>query len=329
MINVALLSKWHVHAVDYEKEAREHPGINIHKIWDEDPIRGAEWAKELDVPFEHNLQNIWEDSSIDAVIITTPTSMHKKIIIDAAKYNKHIFTEKVLAFTVKECEEILSAVESSGVCFMISLPRLRESFYLYAQDVVDCGLLGKVNLVRCRVAHDGGIPSAHHPTGWLPERFYDSLETGGGALIDLGAHPIYLTNRLAGPAVNVTSTLTSFFDHPVDDHAIVTVKYENGALGIIETSFISGSSIFILEVHGTKGVLLVENYNNVKIRIKSGEWVVPKELPPPLPTAMNQWVHEIEEGIKPSITKEDAIRLTQINEMAALSHSTSRKITVK
>jgi scyllo-inositol 2-dehydrogenase (NAD+) len=329
MINVALLSKWHVHAVDYAKEALEHPGINVHKIWDEDPIRGAEWSKELEVPFEDNLQNIWEDSSIDAVIVTTPTRMHKKIIIDAAKYNKHIFTEKILAFTVKECEEIFSAVESSSVCFMISLPRLRESFYLYAQDVVDRGLLGRVNMVRCRVAHDGGIPSAHHPAGWLPERFYDPVEAGGGALIDLGAHPIYLTNRLAGPAVNVTSTLTSFFDHPVDDHAIVTMKYENGALGIIETSFISGSSIFILEVHGTEGVLLVENYNNVKMRIKSGEWVVPGNLPTPLPTAMNQWVQEIEEGIKPSITKEDAIRLTQINEMAALSHSTGRQITVE
>jgi scyllo-inositol 2-dehydrogenase (NAD+) len=326
MINVALLSKWHVHAVDYAREALAHPEITIKKIWDEDPLRGEAWAKQLDVSFESDLGKIWADPEIEAVIVTTPTSMHKEIIIEAAKHKKHIFTEKVLAFTVTDCQEIFTAVEANGVHFMISLPRLRESFYLYAQDAVDRDLLGKITMVRCRVAHDGAIPSNDHPNGWLPDRFFDSTNAGGGALIDLGAHPIYLTNRLAGPAESVIATLSNFYDHPVDDNAIVTVKYKNGALGIIESSFVSGSSIFMLEVHGTEGVLFVENYRNVKMRIKNGEWIVPEELPAPLPDPMTQWVQAIEEGVKPKITK--IHRLTQINEMAALSHATGQSVRI-
>jgi predicted dehydrogenase len=328
MVKVALLSKWHVHAVDYAREALAHSEITVKKVWDEDPVRGSVWAKELDIPFESDLVKIWEDPEIEAVIVTTPTSMHKDIIIEAAKHNKHIFTEKVLAFTVKDCQEIFKAVEENGVHFMISLPRLRESFYLYAQDIVDRNLLGKITMVRCRVAHDGAIPSIDHPKGWLPDRFYDPVRAGGGALIDLGAHPIYLTNRLVGPAESVIAMLSSFYDHPVDDHAVVTLKYKNGAIGIIESSFISGSSVFILEVHGTEGVLLVENYQNLKMRLKNGEWIVPEELPSPLPDPMSQWVQAIEEGVKPKITKEDAIALTQINEMAALSHVTGQCVRI-
>jgi scyllo-inositol 2-dehydrogenase (NAD+) len=328
MINVALLSKWHVHAVDYAREAFANPGIVVKKVWDEDSARGEQWGQELSVPFESNLEKIWADPEIHAVIVTTPTTVHKDILIAAAKAKKHIFTEKVLALTVKDAKEILAAVEKNGVQFMISLPRLRESFYLYAQDAVDRGLIGKVTMVRCRVAHNGGIPSDEHPTGWLPERFYNPEETGGGAMIDLGAHPIYITNRLAGPAESVSATFGSFYGHPVDDNAIVTVKYKNGALGILETSFVSGSHFFALEVHGTKGVLLVENYTDMKMRIQGGEWIVPESPPTPLPHAMEQWVSAIEEGTVPVITKEDAIALTLINEKAALSHLTGQSVKI-
>ena len=58
MINVALLSKWHVHATDYAREAGAHPGIQIQKVWDEDTERGKAWADELGVVFEDNIDAI-------------------------------------------------------------------------------------------------------------------------------------------------------------------------------------------------------------------------------------------------------------------------------
>ncbi|MCP3029420.1 Gfo/Idh/MocA family protein [Halobacillus sp. A5] len=329
MINAALLSNWHVHAADYAKQAVEQENISLQMVWDEDRARGEERGRELNVPFEADLQAVLSNPSIDGVIVTTPTVDHKEVIIQAAKHGKHIFTEKVLALTVEECDEILAEVEKSGVEFMISLPRLAEDYYLYAQQAVDKGWLGQVTMIRCRVAHNGAVATVGKPDGWLPQHFYNREKTGGGAFIDLGAHPIYLANRLAGNPVAVTARLQSVFHEGVDDQAVALVEYEKGVLGVLETSFVSSGSPFQLEVYGTEGTLLIEQK---EVRIKSTQfesdhWVFP-ELPAKQPMPMEQWCKAIAGEEAPAITKEDAIKLTLVNEAAALSQVNGARIDV-
>jgi predicted dehydrogenase len=331
MINVALLSRWHVHADDYEREIRENEHLSVQLVWDEDIERGRKWAEELGVPFEQDLQSVLANPSIDAIVVNTPTNLHKEIILAAAKNKKHIFTEKVLAFSVKDCEEIFDTVKAQGVNLMVSLPRLTMDYYLYAQKVVDKGWLGKLTMVRCRLAHNGAVPNEGETQGWLPERFFDKELCGGGSLIDLGAHPIYLTNRLAGKAQALHARLQQTNNLGVDDNAVVLLEYESGALGVIETSFLSNGSPFQLELYGTEGTLLIEDE---QIRLKSsqleeGEWINPVDLEPSLPMPLEQWVAIIKDGTVSTITKEDVINLTLINEAAALSHKESRRIELK
>lgn len=328
MVNVALLSKWHVHAEDYAHQALQNEHLSIKLVWDEDEERGKSWAKTLAVPFEKDLQTVLSDPSVDAVIVDTPTYKHKEVIIAAARHKKHIFTEKVLALTVADCAEIYEEVTAANVELMISLPKLIEPYYLYTEDVLQNGWLGQVTMVRCRVAHNGAVPFEGHPKGWLPEHFFHHEECGGGALIDLGAHPIYLTNRLGGAVKAVTARLQNTLVDTVDDQAVVIVEYQSGALGTIETGFVSSDSPFQLEVYGTEGTLLIEDE---KIRLKSrklskGNWVVPEQLPSALPMPMEQWVKAIVAKETPTITKEDAINLTKINEAAVLSHRQGRRV---
>lgn len=325
LINVALLSRWHVHADDYARDARNNGNLSIKLVWDEDAERGKKWAEELAVPFEHELEKVLSNPDIDAVIVSTPTSLHKEVMIAAANHKKHIFSEKVLAFSVEDCEEIYQAVEANGVHFMLSLPRLTESYYVYAQEALDSGKLGKLTTIRCRFAHNGAVPNEGATSGWLPERFFNKEEAGGGALIDLGAHPIYLTNRLAGNAVAVQARLQQTNGLGVDDNAVVLVEYESGALGIIETSFVSNGSPFQLELYGTEGTLLIED-GNIKINGKQFDgWQTP-EAPEALPMPMVQWTEAILNGTTPSITKDDAIRLTAVNEAAARSQEEGKRI---
>ncbi|MGM0878396.1 MAG: Gfo/Idh/MocA family protein [Bacillota bacterium] len=329
MINVALLSKWHVHADDYAFQAGENEHLRIKKVWDENSERGQKWADELGVTFHDNLNMVLSDPEIDAVIVDTPTNLHKEVILAAAHYKKHIFTEKVLALSVEDCEEILAAVKENNVQLMVSLPRLTENYYLYAQEVVNQGLLGKLTMVRCRVAHDGAIPFEGHPNGWLPKHFFDLEACGGGALIDLGAHAIYLTNRLAGKATAVTARLQKTLGYEVDDNAVVIVEYESGALGTLEVGFISSGCPFQLELYGTEGTLLIED---TQIRIKSKQldvgWNEPEELRTPLPMPMEQWVNAIQTGQPLTITAEDAVNLTLINEAAAISNKERRSVEI-
>ncbi|WP_394219410.1 Gfo/Idh/MocA family protein [Halobacillus trueperi] len=330
MIRVALLSKWHVHAVDYAREAYENPDICISKVWDEDVERGKMWAEELEVPFNGDLDRVLSDPEIDGVIVTSPTKMHKEIIMAAADYGKHIYTEKVLSFSRKDDEEIFSCIENAGVHFMISLPRLTSDYYLYAQKIIDDEVLGTVNMIRCRVAHNGAVSNESHPNGWLPDRFFDRDQCGGGTLIDLGAHPIYLANRLAGRPKAVSARLHALMDRGVDDHSVATVEYESGILAVLESSFVSSGSPFQLEIYGTEGTLMVEGK---EVRIKSrthgmDEWIYP-DLPEAIHSPLQQWVDDILHQEKPTIKKEDALQLTAVNEAAALSHKNQKRITLE
>ncbi|WP_080873387.1 Gfo/Idh/MocA family protein [Oceanobacillus timonensis] len=328
MINVALLSRWHVHADDYAREVNENEYLSVQLVWDEEEERGRKWAEELGVPFERDFQSVMDNSEIDAVVVTTPTSLHKDIIITAAKHKKHIFTEKILAFTVEECEEIYETVKANQVHLMVSLPRLTTNYYVYAQKAVDEGWLGNLTTIRCRFAHNGAVAAGEGDYGWLPERFFNIAQSGGGALIDLGAHPFYLTNRLAGPVKALQASLRSTRNLGADDNAIVILEYESGSLGVIETSFLSDGSPFQLELYGTEGTLLIEDE---QIRLRSSQfagngWIKPEDATESLLIPMEQWAAAIQGKSKPSITEEDVIQLTRLNEAAVLSQEENRRI---
>ncbi|ASN04602.1 Gfo/Idh/MocA family protein [Virgibacillus necropolis] len=321
-MKVALLSRWHVHADDYARAVHENDQLTVELVWDEDSERGKKWADELGVPFEKELEVVLSDPEIDAVIVSTPTNLHKEIILAAAAHKKHVFTEKVLAFTAEECDNIYDAAAEHDVELMVSLPRLTEKEFLYAEKAVNEGWIGMLTMIRCRLAHNGAVVPEGETQGWLPARFFDKEQTGGGSLIDLGAHPIYLTNRLAGRAEAVYSRLQQDDEKKVDVSAAVIVEYESGALGMIETSFLSHGSPFQLELYGTEGTLLC---TDGAVQLKSihhgdGNWLNLEEELPSVLKPLEQWVAKIRNGVEPSITKEDVINLTKINDAAAFSH---------
>ncbi|KGX91152.1 NADH-dependent dehydrogenase [Pontibacillus halophilus JSM 076056 = DSM 19796] len=329
MIRVALLSGWHVHAQEYAEEALKHPDLSVELIWDEDEQRGKEWAKELGVPFVADLDQVLQDANIEAVIVSSPTNAHPSLISAAAANGKHIFTEKVLAFTAEEAAQLLDEVKDNEVEFMISLPRLTADYYVAAQKAVDDGLLGELTMLRCRVAHDGSVSTDQHPSGWLPESFYDQELCGGGAFIDLGAHPIYLANRFGGVPSGVFGRLHDRTGRGVDDHATAIVEYESGLLATLETSFVSYGSPFQLELYGMEGTVLIEQ-DCVRMKSRSfghDEWVTGTDQQA-LPTPMEQWVDAILNRRPSTITAEDAYWLTVVNEAAALSQREERRVPI-
>lgn len=77
-------------------------------------------------------------------------------------------------------------------------------------------------------------------------------------MIDLGAHPMYLCRWILGKPLRITSMFNSFTNRPVEDNAVCVIEFENGAIAVVETSFVSKSSPFSLELYGTKGSFLWE-----------------------------------------------------------------------
>jgi 1,5-anhydro-D-fructose reductase (1,5-anhydro-D-mannitol-forming) len=329
MLRVAMLSYWHVHAPGYTNEIRSFPDTKITVVWDEIAERGREWAAKVGAEYVPDLAEAVNRSDVDAVIVNAPTNMHADVMVTAAQAGKHIFTEKVLALTVAEADRIAAAVKAAGVQFCISLPQRTRPGVLFAREAIDKGWLGQVTLLRTRIAHTGTIDR------WLPPHFLSLDQCGGGALIDLGAHPMYCAEHLMG----MPTTVTARFNHvvpglEVEDNAVVALDYADGGLAVVEASFSSRNTPFTIEVHGTEGVLYY-GFPGAEIRINSskiggavGGWLAPSPLPKPLPSAMAQWVNAIRGGEPPVFGLEAARNLTELMQAANMSAREGRPVSL-
>lgn len=328
MIRVAMLSGWHVHAKGYANEANAIPGVKVTAVWDNDIARGTAWADELGAAFEPDLDAVLARSDVDAVIVCTSTNLHKEVIIKAAKAGKHIFTEKVLATTAAEAKEIADAVRKAGVKFVISFPHRTMSHNLFAKKIVEAGTLGQVTLARVRNAHDGVAG------GWLPPHFFDPVTCGGGAMMDLGAHPMYLLPWLLGRPVSVSSLFTQTLSHydGIEDNAVSLLEFGNGAIGVSETGFVSKNSPYELEIYGTEGSLFVGGPEGIRLYTKAGDvtgFLHPDKLPAELPQAMDQWVNAINGGEDPVFGLDDAVLLSEVMEAAYISQNEKRRVSLE
>lgn len=335
MIRVAMVSFWHVHARDYTRQALEHPDVEIVAAWDEESERGRAQANKLGIPFYDTLDELLAQSTIDGVIVDTPTNIHHDVMIAAANAGKHIFTEKVIAPTLHECDEILSAIERAGVKLTVSLPRLNAGYTQAIQDILANKLLGPLTQVRVRVSHNGAIPTQENPQGWLPPHFFNLEQCAGGVLIDFGCHPMYLTRLFLGLPESVSASFGYITGREVEDNAVVTLRYPNGQLGIVEAGFVNRFSPFTIEVHGTEGSLLYGTPES-KLLIRTAQSGIPGDdawheistIPTDRPSDFEQWVTHIQEGTTATENIQIARELTMLMEAANLSARTDRPVSL-
>ena len=320
MLNIAMLSKWHVHAENYAQFIQDQPDAQISCVWDEDPIRGKAWGETLNVPFIPDLDALLARHDVDAVIIDSPTSMHKELMVKAAKAGKHIFTEKCMCLTAADCDEVIRAAEDAGVIFTISFPQRARGRSLFVKKCVEEGILGDVTMLRTRTSHNGAT------AGWLPDYWFDPETTGGGAMMDLGAHPMYLARWILGKPVRISSLFNARTGYAVEDNAVCAIEFENKAMAVAETSLISGMNPEMLEVYGTKGVLICFD-DTVRMRTSdSPEW---KEITPPAgePLPLRQFLDSALYGKPVQYGLKEGRELTELMEAAYRSHREHREIT--
>jgi len=248
--------------------------------------------------------------------------------VKAAKAGKHIFTEKVLTTTLKECNVCLDAIETAGVKLTVSLPRLNHKYTVAIQEIISLGLLGTLTQVRVRLSHNGAT------AGWLPEHFYNLEQCGGGALIDLGCHPMYLTRLFLGMPDSVSANYGYVTGRDVEDNAVAVLHYANGALGIVEAGFVNSHSPFCIELHGTDGSLLYGLPEDKmllrtnKLGKEASEQWIEQKMPEHKPDAFKQWVDHINHDTIASENIGLAVDLTKLMEASNLSVQQKKSIRI-
>jgi predicted dehydrogenase len=253
MFRIALLSRWHVHSHEndqrYVKEFLSVPGCEVACVWDRDPEIAKKWGEEYGVDAYTDLEALLSRDDVDGVLVTSMASEHREIFIAAAEHKKHIFTEKVLSFTLEDAYAIKEAIERNGVKFCISFNRLAIKQLAYAKQIVDSKAIGECVYFRCMCGHNQGLLDT------LPDYWYDPEICGGGAMIDLGFNSAYLAQYVMGGIESVSSSFSySVLNKRVEDNASCNVRFKSGAMGVIEASFTSPLlSVFEMTLYGTKG----------------------------------------------------------------------------
>ena len=285
-MKVAICGAWHVHAPGYTKTAMEHG--EVVGFYEKNDGLAEEFARNFQIPRFATPEELLA-SEAEGVIVCSASSDHAEDMIKIAKAGKHIFTEKVLALTDGDCDRIEQAIAESGVTFVISLFQKYLGSRIAVKEIAASGELGKLNYMRFRNCHSGSTKN------WLPDHFYNAEQCGGGAMIDLGAHGMYLTEWIMGMPVKASSAFTVACDMPevkarnkdgVEDNAVTVMSFENGAIAVNETGFVSNYSPVVLEVFGEDGFVRMEGNSVVKCTSategKTVEVEVKSNLPSPL-----------------------------------------------
>lgn len=175
------------------------------------------------------------DDVVDAVDCALPHHLHRDAIVDAAEAGKHILTEKPLCTTLEEARDIEAAVKANGVILACAHNQMFEPAPRTARRWIREGKLGRLFSLRtvdCFYA-GGGKPV---DWGWRGK-----ISTcGGGCAIDTGYHPTYMLISLANSEpVEVVSFLANYNQPNLegDDSAQTMVRFANGAVGTLQTSW--------------------------------------------------------------------------------------------
>ena len=316
-MKVAVLGVWHVHAPDYTRQALAHG--EVVGFYERDDALAAEYQKEFGLPRFATVEELLA-SDAEGVIVCSASCNHAEDMIRIANAKKHIFTEKVLTLTDEDAIRVRDAVEANGVTLTISLFQKYVGSRIAVKQVVDSGELGKINYVRFRNCHSGSIGD------WLPPHFYNAKECGGGAMIDLGAHGMYIIHWILGMPVSASSAFTRACENPaanakntdgVEDNAVTVMSFANGAIAVNETGFCSNCSPIVFEVHGEKGYVRMEDDYAVAHVVKRTQATRGKLVEVPVAESEDLPILQFVKGnILPGCGMDDAIALTHMMVMA-------------
>jgi myo-inositol 2-dehydrogenase / D-chiro-inositol 1-dehydrogenase len=189
--------------------------------------------------------------SVDAVVISTPTDTHARLIELASNAGKAVFSEKPIALDLAETQRVVQIVKKQNVPVQLGFMRRFDPGYAKAKTMIDAGELGKLETFRA-LSRDTYPPS------------YEFLLGSGGLFLDMSVHDLDLARFLIGEVEKVYSwggvLIDERFARAKDaDTAVTLLKFKNGVLGVAETSRRSNWGYDIrTEVAGAKGKVVIE-----------------------------------------------------------------------
>jgi predicted dehydrogenase len=187
---------------------------------------------------------------VEAVIVSTPPSLHAEMCIEALKAGKHVLCEKPLARTPAECQNILAAAQKYKRFVATGFNYRFYPSILKARELFDSGIIGELDHIRSYT----GYSATDHTHAWL----HDAQIMGGGALRDNGIHLIDLTCYFLGEVAEVKGFATnSVWDFKgCEDNGFALLRSSAGKIATVQASWTEWRGYrLLIEIYGSRGCI--------------------------------------------------------------------------
>ncbi len=195
------------------------------------------------------------DPRVDAVVVVTPTSLHREVVVAAARSGKHVLCEKPMAMNVAECDEMIGACAKAGVGLQVGFMRRYDESFRAARERIEGGEIGQVVLVKSLTRG----PSV--PQEWM----YD-IRKSNGPLAEVNSHDIDAARWFAGSEISEVYALGGNYRCPEAaaeypdfyDNVSMICRFSDGKQGFIDGAVSVGYGYDArMEIVGTRGVVFV------------------------------------------------------------------------
>jgi inositol 2-dehydrogenase len=304
-------------------------GAKLVAISDTDETTLSSVAEDLSVERRYSrYQDLIGDRNVDAIVIVSPTSTHKEIVLAAAEQRKPTFCEKPLSIFLDAAEEMQRAVEQSGVFFQMGFMRRFDKGYVAAKQKIEAGDIGTPVLFKS---------SSRDP--YRPSLEYLDPAHSGGLIVDCAIHDLDLARWFMGEVKSVYAiggTLAYPEMKAINDidNAVTSLYFTSGALGVVDQSRngVYGYDIRT-EILGTEGTLKIGYLRETPILVMTKEGISHDTVPyfherfeQAYITQLQDFVNNVREGKSPSVTCADGVAALRVSTAATLSYKENRPI---
>ena len=264
IVGCGMISNFHARAI------HDVRGAKLVACYDAVPASADRLAASTGCRAYYDLSRMLADPAVQVVTVATPSGAHAEPAVAAARAGKHVIVEKPLEITLGRCDKIIEECRKAGVVLSTIFPSRFHHSSIELKRAVDRGRFGRLTVgdayvkwYRTQAYYDSGA--------WRGTWELD----GGGALMNQSIHSVDLLTWLMGPVAEIRArfALLAHQRIAVEDAAIATVQFANGAVGVIEASTaVYPGYLKRIEIHGSAGSAVMEEEDLIK-------WDFAKKLP--------------------------------------------------
>lgn len=331
-LRIGVIGAGRIGKIHSENIAHFVPGAELAGIADVMLTPAMEsWAKGLGVGLvSKDPHALLADKSIDAVIVCSSTDTHADLTIAAAKAGKHVFCEKPVDMTVAKVKAALDAVKAAGVRLQVGFNRRFDHNFRRIRELTLDGDIGDVQVVKITSRDPAPPPPAY-------------VAVSGGIFLDMMIHDFDMARFQAGSEIVEVHAVGAVLVDPAIgaagdvDTAIVTLKFANGAIGVIDNSrkAVYGYDQRV-EVFGSKGSAQAENDAPSTVKLSNEAGVVGEKplyfflerYKAAFVDEMKAFVAAVLEGKDTPVTGEDGLRDLMVGLAAKKSLAEKRPVRI-